>query len=331
MDNIEFEKHIIELLKNNECVVLPGFGGFILKAKPSSINQNTIYPPSKQIAFNSSLQHDDELLTGALMRAYALAYNNAKNQVLSYSNQLAYTLKKEQQLTLKQIGAFSVGENNQIVFKPFLNTVVDKASFGFNKMHIKAISKPVVSNKKKTTPTVAATKPKAERKQKTRKKSKLPILGLIGSIALMTGIVGLVATNTTIDHPNVQHAGFIDMLFPNDTFIGGLDNDTEMLTEAYLDPTNQKEGYETGSLISFQRKDMVEGYYLVLGSYSSLANAERMEANLFASGRDSYIIPTENGFYRVCEFADINYISAKQKIQESNSKGAWLLKNKHSI
>lgn len=330
MNNIEFEKHILTLLKDNDCVVLPGFGGFILKCKPSSIHHTTIYPPSKQIAFNSGLQHEDELLTGALMHAYALAYNTAKNEVASYANHLSYTLKKNQQLTLKQIGAFTIGENNQIIFKPFLSTFVDKESFGLNKLHIKPIQKTIVSKKKLTKLEVVKQEDqKLERKAKTRKFSRTPILGLIGSLVLMTGIAGLVATNTTIDHPNVQHAGFVDMLFPNDTFVESFNNETEIYTESYLNPSEQKEGYKTGKLLSFQREDMLEGYYVVLGSYSSKSNAERMEASLFASGKDSYIIPSENGFYRVCEFADTNYLNAKQKVAETYKKGAWLLKNRH--
>ena len=329
--NIEFEKHIAELLKNNQCVVLPGFGGFILKSIPSSIHQNTIFPPSKQIAFNASLVHDDELLTGAVMSKHELSYEAAKNKVISYANHLNYTLRKEQHTSIKQIGSFSVGENNQIIFKPFISKVVDKEAFGFNSFHIKAISKPVIAKEQKAKTKAFVEAVKTERKTKTRKKSKLPMVGLVSSVLLMAGIFGLMATNTTIPNTNTHQAGFVDMLFPNDTFIESFDNTVEVYKEAWIQPSDQKEGYKTGSLFTIKNEALASGYYIVVGSYASLGNAERMEAAMFAKGLDTYILPSQKGLYRVCMFADQNLLNAKTILSEQNIKDAWLLKNVQSM
>ena len=329
--NIEFEKHILELLKNNHCVVLPGFGGFILKSVPSSINQTTISPHSKQIAFNASLVHDDELLTGAVMSSYTLPYQDAKNKVLSYTNQISYTLRKEQHLSLKQIGAFSVGENNQIVFKPFVGNVVDKDAFGLSQFHIKPIAKRVIAKEKKESVKAFAESVKSERKDKTRKKSKLPVVGLISSVFLMASIFGLIATNTSIPTAATHQAGFVDMLFPNDTFIKSFDNGVAFYPESSIHPSDQKEGYQTGRLFSIKNKELASGYYIVVGSYASLSNAERMESAMFAKGQDTYILPSGKGLYRVCLFADQNLLSAKTILSEQNIKDAWLLKNLRAI
>ena len=329
--NIEFEKHILELLKNNQCVVLPGFGGFILKSIPSSIHQTTIFPPSKQIAFNASLVHDDELLTGAVMSSYTLAYQEAKNKVLTYANQLSYTLRKEQHLSLKQIGAFSVGENNQIVFKPFVSNVVDKDAFGLSQFHIKPIAKRVLVKEKKAAVKAFAESVQNERKDKVRKKSKLPVFGLISSVLLMAGISALIATNTSIPTATTHQAGFVELLFPNDTFIKSFDKSVAIYTESSVHPSDQKEGYQSGRLFSIKNEQLASGYYIVVGSYASLSNAERMEAAMFAKGQDTYILPSGKGLYRVCMFADQNLLNAKTILSDQNIKDAWLLKNVQAI
>ena len=45
-------KEIIELLHDNDCVILPNFGAFILKNKSAYIKDDEFFPPSKFVSFN---------------------------------------------------------------------------------------------------------------------------------------------------------------------------------------------------------------------------------------------------------------------------------------
>ena len=58
------QKHVFELLKHHDCVIITGLGGFILNYRPAYINQitNKIHPPSKNISFNKNLSNNDEYL-----------------------------------------------------------------------------------------------------------------------------------------------------------------------------------------------------------------------------------------------------------------------------
>lgn len=323
-----FEEHILDLLKHNDCVTVPGFGGFLLKSVPSAIHGSTIYPPSKKIAFNSSLTQDDELLTGALMGKHGLSYDKAKNQVLSFSHQLSYTLKKDKYFRFKKIGVFSVNEENRIVFKPFIVDFPSKESFGLKRFHVEKLPKEVI---KKTPKSVRQKiyKEKEERKEKTRKTSKLPMVGLVSSVLLMIGMVGLMASPKTVAPKATQEAGFVNLFFPEDSFIESFDNKAYWNDEVASYPANPKEGQEYGSLLELRRNDLASGYYLVVGSYASKVNAERKEAELFQLGHDSYIFPAENGFYRVGVFASTQYLKAKEMLFANvlNEKDAWLIKN----
>ncbi|MCB0509425.1 MAG: SPOR domain-containing protein [Chitinophagales bacterium] len=331
---IDFEKHILELLKNNQCVVLPGFGAFILKSVPSDIQTHVIYPPSKQIAFNRNVIHDDELLTGALMGTYGLEYSSAKNQVLSYASQLAYTLKKDKKHSLRQIGNFSLGEEGQVVFKASNSIVVDKESFGLQKIAAKAIAKEIISssnntklNKKELQIQVA----KEERKQISRKRSKLAIAGFVSSILLIISLFTLIFTDTHFLEGSVQKAGFVDLLFPNDSHVVSFENQ-KLSSFELINPVDQKEGLMRNRVLSIEEEGLAEGYYIVLGSYSSLQNAERYEETLFGQGLDSYVLSAESSFYRVCIFADENYLKAKAMLASNlaSSQDLWLIKNLHN-
>ena len=48
--------YLYQILLEQDCVVLPGFGGFITQYKPAELNfrTNEISPPGKKIAFNPS-------------------------------------------------------------------------------------------------------------------------------------------------------------------------------------------------------------------------------------------------------------------------------------
>lgn len=323
-----FEEHILDLLKHNDCVTMPGFGAFLLKAVPSAIHGNTIYPPSKKIAFNSSLTQDDELLTGALMGKHGMSYENAKNQVLAFSQHIAYSLKKDKYFRFKKIGAFSVSEDNRIVFKPFIIDFPNKESFGLSRFHLEKLPKEVIKKAPKSVKKTIQTE-KQVRKEKTRKTSKLPVVGLVSSVLLMIGMVGLMASPKTVAPKATQEAGFVNMFFPEDSFIESFDNKAYWNEEIANLPGSPKEGQAYGSLLELRRNDLAKGYYLVVGSYASKVNAERKEEELFKQGQDSYIFPSENGFYRVGVFASTQYLKAKEMLLANlvNEEDTWLIKN----
>ena len=64
-------QHIKELFVHHDCIIIPGFGGFILNYRPAEISdhQNFFRPPGKDISFNKSLIHNDGLLINKISQA----------------------------------------------------------------------------------------------------------------------------------------------------------------------------------------------------------------------------------------------------------------------
>ena len=80
---IELAQHIEALLLENDCVIVPGFGGFVAHYAPASriINENLFLPPPRTIGFNSQLKLNDGVLVQSYMIAYDTSFADATRMV----------------------------------------------------------------------------------------------------------------------------------------------------------------------------------------------------------------------------------------------------------
>ncbi len=70
-------KEIYDLLYNNDCVIIPEFGAFVLKSHSAYIKDDTFYPPKKVISFNAMLDENDGLLVKHLSTSRNISYKKA--------------------------------------------------------------------------------------------------------------------------------------------------------------------------------------------------------------------------------------------------------------
>jgi len=123
-------KDIVDLLHNNDCVILPGFGAFVLKKKSASIIQNKFIPPSKNVSFNSMLKENDGLLvkyiSGTRKTSYKKALNLVEKEVEAFNKKLTRDLLVE----IESIGIFELKDENSLNFNPDLSINFDSSSFG---------------------------------------------------------------------------------------------------------------------------------------------------------------------------------------------------------
>lgn len=112
------EELIIELLRTNNCVVIPNFGGFISNYKPAFINKakQKIYPPSKDILFNQKLINNDGLLANSLVKRNAISFDESMNVIQNSVVNWREKLKEEKRLQFGEIG-YLYAQDNQIFFE----------------------------------------------------------------------------------------------------------------------------------------------------------------------------------------------------------------------
>ena len=137
-----FEDIIIQLLLRHNCVVVPGFGGFVAKqvAAELDFNKGIISPPKKALLFNRFLLEDDGLFLAEYARQYGLYYDDAKTQLTHHTDALQRQLRSGETIKLAKLGTFARQTDGQISFEQdrFFNLLL--SSYGLNQLHF--VSKP---------------------------------------------------------------------------------------------------------------------------------------------------------------------------------------------
>ena len=65
---------------HHECVVVPGFGAFMLNHESARYDAKTqrFLPPSRTLGFNPEVRHNDALLLGSISRREGVSLENAR-------------------------------------------------------------------------------------------------------------------------------------------------------------------------------------------------------------------------------------------------------------
>ena len=111
---------IRELLFGHDCVIVPGFGGFIGNYTPARIDKpaGTFYPPVKQISFNRNLNHNDGLLIGRISNTTGMNYGDSRKLVDEFVSEIRRKLEKGEKIKFDNIGSFVNNHEGNIQFEP---------------------------------------------------------------------------------------------------------------------------------------------------------------------------------------------------------------------
>lgn len=135
-----FEDIIIQLLLRHNCVVVPGFGGFVAKQVSAELDlqKGLISPPKKALLFNRFLLADDGLLIAEYARNAGLYYEEAKNQLQDFTDALQRRLLAGETIKLEKLGTFARSSDGQINFEQdrFFNLLL--SSYGLANLNFVA-------------------------------------------------------------------------------------------------------------------------------------------------------------------------------------------------
>lgn len=117
---IEIERHIEILLLKNDCVIVPGLGGFIASHVPAMYDERDglFLPPQRTLGFNPKLNINDSLLVQSYTEAYDISYPDAHNRILSEVNELKQIIYNEGFYELSDIGTLYLNNDGKFEFKP---------------------------------------------------------------------------------------------------------------------------------------------------------------------------------------------------------------------
>lgn len=118
----ELNRHISLLLERNECVILPGLGGFVTTRIPAHYDEKKglFFPPYRTLAFQAGLTIDDGLLIQSFMESEDLSYPDAAAKVDNIIQDIKTRLIKDGYYELDTIGRLSQDMDGNYHFSTFL-------------------------------------------------------------------------------------------------------------------------------------------------------------------------------------------------------------------
>lgn len=327
------------LLFKNDCVVIPGLGGFILNHLPAAYDEKDkrFYPARALPFFNKQLQSNDGLLAAALVNQEKYDYNSALKEINRFVEQVKDTLSDKREYAMPGLGEFKQNQEGQITFFPDKNTNADRETYGLDSLKIEPLVKPKQIQRKAMAP--------------IRKKS-IGWITMAASLALI--ILGGWIINNAVDTPFGKQWGILNPFghsYHSNAPISNPENDAapeesanspeeevdmtkdmpEAVTQApEVDYTKniETEQVQTEEFNpSASSTDSV--YYIVIGAFKNYKNAERLEKKIKHEGYSACTYQAQEGdWIRVCAERHTQRFEAEERlgfIRSSANSKAWIL------
>ena len=291
-------KEIQDLLYNNDCVIIPEFGAFILKSHSAYIQNNNFYPPKKSISFNSMLNENDGLLVKYISTNRNISYKKALKIITDEAQSLNKNLSRFRKIDIELLGSLELNEENNIIFYPNESINFDSNSFGLESFSREPIRKSIND----VTP-----------------EPKINTIPIFRYAAIFVALIGL------------SYFGYLN-------YTNYIDNEklrNIAVAQDQVLKNIQSATFNLGDLPSINLrvtspvKNSNKIYYSVIaGSFRSKINAEKHLNYLISKGfRASYTSINPKGLYRVAYARLDSRNKAARLISEIRSTGVdtWLL------
>lgn len=138
----ELTKHIEALLVDNDCVILPHFGGFVTNHTPArwAEEEQMMLPPYRTIGFNPQLKINDGLLVQSYMLTHDATYPEATRLAEAAIDRLSEELYREGLVRLHGIGTLRRTLVGEYQFDPTEDGVITPALYGLGPVQMKTLA-----------------------------------------------------------------------------------------------------------------------------------------------------------------------------------------------
>ncbi|MCD9586117.1 SPOR domain-containing protein [Tenacibaculum maritimum] len=298
---MRLDNYINDLLYRYDCVIIPGFGGFVTNKIGAKVNDftHTFSPPTKQITFNSHLKHNDGLLANYIVKAEEISFEEASLKIAGIVEKWNKELKSKS-LKIGDIGSLSLNEKEQLIFEPNTTANFLTDAFGLATFASSAVKRSEYKGQVKSLTS------DSELKEEERKG--IPVFIKYAATAAILLTLG--------------YTGWI-----------GVQNQGEVSEEQKLQDKIQSATFVIDNPLPAidlnLTKVTIKKFHVVAGAFQLRENAENKVNELKQKGFDSYILG-ENS-WGLTQVAFDSYETKKEarknlkEIQENFSKDAWLL------
>lgn len=331
---------IRELLFGHDCVIVPGFGGFIGNYTPARIDKpaGTFYPPVKQISFNRNLNHNDGLLIGRISNTTGMNYGDARNSVEEFVLDVRKKLGQGEKIKFHHIGSFVNNHEGNIQFEPDRSVNYHLDSYGLEPFVCMPLEGYDVRKRIVRQKNMEPVPQMPTRKLLWRAAVIIPLLSLLVIVPLKTDFFKSKAENSTMNplvtaefESNKKAVDQGNYVEPPKTEITKTDAAEEITAKTEISSeTTPKTEIEKPASEIITPVVSENSYYVITGSFKSRGNALSQADRLKEEGFSPEIVTTDNGFFRVCAVScdDLKTAVGKKETIAGKFPGSWVSRKK---
>jgi len=315
---MRMEHYIKDLLYRYECVVIPGFGGFLTQRKSAylDIKNQQFIAPSKSISFNRQLIENDGILANYIAKAEDVSYQKAVDKINLFVEQLSQSLAKQKEITLDEIGTFYQREDKVLFFvndrENFLLDSFGLQATGANSVKEKLVEKQPIKEEESLEAPIKEISLQEAIVQRSTSKYAFVKYAAVGIIAL--GVAGLIGANWYSQ--NVEEHNLVEQQKASKQ----VEQQIQEATFIIQNPLPE---------IVFKVKTEVGNYHIVAGAFREKENALKKVTQLKEEGFSPREIGANKyGLHQVVYGSFETRREALNKLREvkrTNNSGAWLL------
>ncbi len=355
---IELAKHLEVLLLENDCVIIPGLGGFIAHySSARRVEKEDLFlPPIRTIGFNPQLKMNDGLLVQSYMQAYGTDFADATRRVEKAAAQLIRVLADEGTTEIQGVGKISQNVNGSYLFEPNESGLLTPYLYGLSSFSISRLqAQRQKAEKEKTATEVLPAKNVYEIKVN---RSLIRHVAAAAAAVLLFFSLSTPVENTYIEEDNYAMIGpsglfeSIRNISANSTLIKvSPDKAFQKPSKVVKTPrkgrslkpvavrtekvppvamaTDTKRVAEKTPGTSAMNRPQSKKYNIIIASVGNRPDAQKMVDKLKSQGHTSASIIEKEGKVRICLLSLTNeseaYKTLNQYRQNDSFKDAWLL------
>ena len=364
---IEIERHIEILLLDNDCVIVPGLGGFTAHHVEARFDESddVFLPPLRTLGFNQQLKINDSLLVQSYIEAYDISYPEALRRIEGEVEELRQRLANDGYYEMTDIGVLEMNEDGNIIFTPCEAGILTPELYGLSSFEMQplmaeesttsASSTQVQKPNVEPTPITTTVFDQVGQKEETSandagqdtdtdedaekticiKVSWLRNAGIAAAAALLLFFVIFPISHSGLKNVNIgdfNGTSFFSKLMPKDSQMNNIN--ISVIKASAKDSSRQSvKDSVKDSIKGIEPKVKSDTFCIVLASCIPQKNAERYVEQLHKKGFDKAYAMVNNKMVRVIYGNYTSETDAYNDLQKIRSKDeceqAWILKKKN--
>ena len=364
---IEIERHIEILLLDNDCVIVPGLGGFTAHHVEARFDESddVFLPPLRTLGFNQQLKINDSLLVQSYIEAYDISYPEALRRIEGEVEELRQRLANDGYYEMTDIGVLEMNEDGNIIFTPCEAGILTPELYGLSSFEMQplmaeesttsASSTQVQKPNVEPTPITTTVFDQVGQKEETSandagqdtdtdedaekticiKVSWLRNAGIAAAAAILLFFVIFPISHSGLKNVNIgdfNGTSFFSKLMPKDSQMNNI-NISEIKASAKDSSRQSVKDSVKDSIKGIEPKVKSDTFCIVLASCIPQKNAERYVEQLHKKGFDKAYAMVNNKMVRVIYGNYTSETDAYNDLQKIRSKDefeqAWILKKKN--